>query len=174
MDDRPPAENRRAVLLYATFEQEGENVVNKVDTTAIKFGQAAIVLVLAMAFLFDLPWLVAALAALVGLGAAWPRAALFQQLYRQILRPLGVLRPRIVVDDPAPHRFAQGMGATLLALAGLLLLATDADVAGWALAGLVAVLAAVNLFFGFCAGCFAYYWLARLGILHKPRAMSQE
>jgi len=149
-------------------------VINKVDTTAIKFNQAGIILVVLVAFLFDLPWLVAVLAAILGLGALWPRASLFQQLYRRVLRPLGLLRPRVIDDNPVPHRFAQGMGATFLALGALLLLAVDATSAGWALAGLVAVLAAVNLFFSFCAGCFAYYQLARLGLIHGPRAASQE
>jgi hypothetical protein len=35
--------------------------------------------------------------------------------------------------------------------------------AGWALAALVGALALLNLTRGFCAGCFLYGWLARLG-----------
>ncbi|HMQ34233.1 MAG TPA: DUF4395 family protein [Chloroflexaceae bacterium] len=33
---------------------------------------------------------------------------------------------------------------------------------GWALALMVVALAAINLIFGFCAGCFVYTQLARL------------
>ena len=149
-------------------------MVKKVDTTAIKFNQAGIILLVLVAFLFDLPWLVAVLAAILAVGVIWPRASLFQQLYRQVLRPLAVLKPHVITDDPAPHRFAQGMGATFLALGSLLLLVLNATIPGWALAGLVAVLAAVNLFFSFCAGCFAYYQLARLGLIPRTRAASQE
>ncbi len=44
---------------------------------------------------------------------------------------------------------------------------------GWALTWLVMVLAALNLFAGFCAGCAVYYWLNRLrvpGFLKAPPA----
>jgi DMSO reductase anchor subunit len=43
-------------------------------------------------------------------------------------------------------------------------------VLGWVLAWLVVVLAAVNLFFGFCAGCFAFYQLSRLGLIRRGPA----
>ncbi|MCA9974174.1 MAG: DUF4395 family protein, partial [Anaerolineales bacterium] len=35
---------------------------------------------------------------------------------------------------------------------------------GWTLAWVVVGLAALNLFLGFCAGCFVYYQLTRLGV----------
>jgi membrane protein DedA with SNARE-associated domain len=35
---------------------------------------------------------------------------------------------------------------------------------GWALAGIVVALAAINLFLGFCLGCFIYYQLGRRGV----------
>ena len=34
----------------------------------------------------------------------------------------------------------------------------------WVMVGLVIVLAALNLFLGFCAGCFVYYQLSKLGV----------
>jgi hypothetical protein len=37
-----------------------------------------------------------------------------------------------------------------------------ASAGGWVLTWLVVVLAALNLFVGFCAGCAVYYWLNRL------------
>ena len=40
----------------------------------------------------------------------------------------------------------------------------DGIVLGWLLVGVVIALAAVNLFLGFCLGCFMYYQLARRGI----------
>ena len=45
---------------------------------------------------------------------------------------------------------------------GILIALALAIVAGWALAIVVIVLAAINLIFGFCAGCFVYFQLARL------------
>jgi hypothetical protein len=48
---------------------------------------------------------------------------------------------------------------------------------GWSLAGVVALLAALNLFLGFCAGCFVYYQLNRLhvpGFVHRPLAQGDH
>ncbi len=56
------------------------------------------------------------------------------------------------------------MGGLFLA-AGALALLLAAPVLGWGLAWLVIVLAAVNLFLGFCAGVLFYYWLARWHVL---------
>ncbi|HNP73949.1 MAG TPA: DUF4395 domain-containing protein [Kouleothrix sp.] len=133
----------------------------QVDHTALRTNQAFIIALLALAFLADQPWLVAFVCAVMALGTAIPQAALFQRVYRDILRPAGLLRPDLRAEDPAPHRFAQGMGAAVLLAASLALFA-GATTLGWALAFVVIVLAAVNLFFGFCAGCFVYFQLARL------------
>jgi hypothetical protein len=67
-------------------------------------------------------------------------------------------------DNPEPHRFAQGFGATVV-LAGTAALYLGVPALGWGLVWLVAALAALNAFGGFCVGCFVYYWLARL---HAP------
>ena len=100
------------------------------------------------------------------IGTIVPQAALFQQFYRQVLRPAGLLRPDLHNEDPAPHRFAQGMGSAFL-LAASLAFAVGASGLGWVLAAIVAVLAAANLFFGFCAGCFVYFQLARVGLIRS-------
>jgi hypothetical protein len=71
--------------------------------------------------------------------------------------------PRVIVDNPEPHRFAQGLGGVFVALAVAALLLGQ-PLAGWILVWLVIVLAALNLFLNFCAGCFLYYQLNRLGM----------
>jgi hypothetical protein len=81
--------------------------------------------------------------------------------------PLHLLSPRIVEDDPAPHRFAQGVGAAFLIASSLFL--TQASIVGWTLALIVFVLAGINFTVGFCAGCFVYYWLGRLGLFPRVR-----
>jgi hypothetical protein len=53
------------------------------------------------------------------------------------------------------------MGA-VVALVATLALVGGLTVFGWGLALLVATLAAVNLVFGFCAGCFIFFQLQRL------------
>ena len=137
--------------------------IRKVDHSALRVNQAAIISLLTLAFVFNAPWLVAVVAFIMLLGTALGGPG-FQWIYAGFLKPRGIVRPDVVEDNPQPHVFAQGMGGTvlLIALAGFVL---GIPVAGWALASLVVALAALNLFVGFCAGCFVYYWLVRL---HLP------
>ena len=136
---------------------------SKVDHTALRFNQASIIGLILIAFLFQLPWLVVAVGLVMLVGTIWPGAGLFKLFYARLLKPAGLLKPDLQADDPQPHLFAQGLGALVL------LGSTVAFVAGqpalaWALALVVMVLAAVNLFFGFCLGCFMHFHLARRGI----------
>jgi hypothetical protein len=133
----------------------------QVDRTALRVNQACIIGFLALAFLLDQPWLVAFVFAVMAIGTAVPQAALFQRFYRDVLRPAGLLKPDRHDEDAAPHRFAQGMGASVLLIATIALFA-GAQAIGWGLSLVVIALAAVNLFFGFCAGCFVYFQLQRL------------
>jgi len=133
----------------------------RVDRTALRVNQAFIIGFLALAFLIDQPWLVAFVFAVMAIGTAFPQAALFQRIYRDALRPAGLLKPDIQQEESAPHRFAQGMGAAVLLIATIALFA-GAPALGWGLSFVVIALAAVNLFFGFCAGCFVYFQLQRL------------
>ncbi len=135
------------------------------DRMALRVNQAAIIALLLVAFIIDLPWLVAVVALVMALGAASPELALIQRLYRDVLRPAGLLRPDIHQEDGAPHRFAQGMGAAVLILASVALF-LGAPTFGWALALLVVALAAINLVFGFCVGCFIFFQIQRLRTLH--------
>jgi hypothetical protein len=131
------------------------------DRTALRVNQALIITLLALGFVADQPWLVVFVFAVMAVGTAFPKAALFQRFYRDVLRPAGLLRPDLHAEDAAPHRFAQGMGAAVLLVASVALFA-GAVVLGWGLAFVVIALAAINLIFGFCAGCFVYFQLQRL------------
>jgi len=133
----------------------------QVDRTALRVNQACIIGFLVLAFLLNQLWLVAFVCAVMAIGTAFPQAALFQRIYRDVLRPAGLLKPDVHAEDAAPHRFAQGMGAAVLLIATIVLLA-GAQALGWGLVFVVIALAAVNLFFGFCAGCFVYFQLQRL------------
>lgn len=133
------------------------------DHSALRFNQASIIFFLALAFLLGQPWLVAFVAAVMAVGTLVPQAGLFKLVYQKVLRPLGLIRPAPKPADPRPHLFAQGVGALCLTLATVAFFA-GLPLAGWALVAFVAALAAINLFFGFCLGCFMYYQLARRGI----------
>lgn len=134
-----------------------------VDQSALKVNQAFIISLLLLAFVLSSNWLVVFVALVMLVGTAWPAAALFKQIYRRILMPRRIVKPQPIRDNPEPHRFAQGFGGVVLLLA-LATLFTGASWLGWALVWLVITLAALNLFVGFCAGCFVYYQLNRLGV----------
>ena len=146
---------------HTIAERRGPVVARRFDRTALRVNQALIITFLALGFLLDQAWLVVFVCAVMAIGTIAPQAALFQRFYRDVLRPAGVLRPDLHEEDAAPHRFAQGMGAAVLLLAVLALFGGVAAI-GWGLAFVVIALAAVNLLFGFCAGCFVYFQLARL------------
>ncbi len=133
-----------------------------VDRNALRTNQVAIVALVSVAFLLNLAWLVLLTGLALAMGALQPRVAPFQLLYHRVLKGRA-LRPDVQPEDPAPHRFAQALGGTFLLAAAVALLGGAPGV-GWTLAWLVAALALVNLLFGFCAGCFLYAQLARLGL----------
>lgn len=143
--------------------------VPRVDTHLAKFSQAGTVLLSALAFLLNQPVIVVIAALILLLSAAAPSISPFRLVYRSVVLPLHLIKPRIAEDDPAPHRFAQGVGATFLIASSLLLYLTNAIALGWALDLIVFALAGINLTIGFCAGCFVYYQLGRVGILPKVR-----
>ena len=141
-----------------------------VDHSALKVNQAGIILTVLVAFAgsafstwFEL--LLPALAVVMLLGTWRPDLALFKQVYFRLLRPRGIVKPRPVEDSPAPHNFAQGLGGVFVAAASVLL--PFSPVAGLALSLLVAVLAFINLAFGYCVGCQVYFLLGRNGMLKR-------
>ncbi len=135
-------------------------VLKKVDHSALKTNQAFIIGLNILAFVLKLHWLAAAVTVVMLLGTLL-KVPGFGFVYRYVLRPLGLVRPDVLEDNPEPHRFAQGFGGIVM-LAGTLLLYSGASLAGWALVWVVVALAGLNLFAGFCAGCFVYYWLNRV------------
>jgi hypothetical protein len=141
-----------------------------VDHAALKVNQAGIVATVLVAFVGSLfspvfLWLIPLLGIVLLLGTFAPRLALFKQFYFQVLKPRGIVKPRPVQDRPEPHNFAQGLGGVFLGVASVFLI--PLPVVGLAIALLVAVLAIVNLAFGYCLGCQIFYQLERRGLL-KP------
>ncbi len=136
--------------------------LKKVDHSALRVNQASIIALLIIAFVLNVAWLIVLVAGAMLVGSALRQPG-FQWLYVGLLRPRGWVKPDMIEDNPEPHVFAQGFGGVVLvgALAAFVL---DSAIIGWALTWLVVALAALNLFIGFCAGCFVYYWLVRLQV----------
>ncbi len=140
-----------------------------VDRSALRVNQGAIVLFIVAAYLLQLPMLVGFVAAVMLVGTIVPQAALFQQFYRKVLGPSGLIKPDVHAEDATQHRFAQGMGAAFL-VAATVAFVVGAPLLAWVLSTIVAILAGVNLVFGFCAGCFVYFHLARSGVIKRSAA----
>jgi hypothetical protein len=107
--------------------------------------------------------LIPLLAIVLLVGTFAPQYALFKQFYFKILKPRGIVKPRPVQDRPEPHNFAQGLGGVFLVVASAFLI--PVPVIGLALSLLVAVLAFVNLAFGYCLGCQIYFQLGKRGLI---------
>lgn len=134
-----------------------------VDHAAIRVNQSLVILLPVLGFIFNQPWLVALTAVVMIIGSFILKRPGFGFLYTAFLKPAGIIKPDVIADNREPHTFAQGMGGVFLAAASIFLF-TGVPAAGWTLVWMVAALAALNLFVGFCAGCAIYYWLNRVNV----------
>ena len=144
------------------------------DRSVLKVNQVILMAGLAAAYLVSLARPLASIAlplfALMMLhGAAVPPQSLPRVLYLKVLRPRGLVRPRVAVEDPAPHRFAQLVGGVFLAAGSVLALA-GLYVAAWTLGWIVVALAFLNFAFDVCVGCIMYAQLVRVGVLPLRRS----
>ncbi len=137
--------------------------LRKVDQNGLKTGQAATIILLILAFVLNSPLLVAIVALAQLLGALDVPFAPYRLLYQNVLKASGLVKPHVISDNPEPHRFAMLVGAVFNGAATLALLA-GAPVLGWVLVGIVVVLANLNFWLNFCAGCWMYYQFNRLGV----------
>lgn len=136
---------------------------HKVDQNGLKTGQALTILLLILAFVLE-SWVLVALVGLAQLlGALDVPFAPYRLFYQSIVKPSGLVKPNIQMDDLKPHRFAMLLGAIFNGLATVALLTGFAGVA-WVLVGIVVVLANLNFWLNFCLGCWLYYQLNRLGV----------
>lgn len=139
------------------------------DRSILKVGQVMLISGLLAAYLVALVRPAAAVALpLFGLmllgGAASPATNLPRLVYLRVLRPRGVVRPRVSHEDAAPHRFAQLIGGTFLAAATVAAALGQLTVA-WTLGWVVIALAFLNFAVDLCVGCIAYAWLVRARVL---------
>jgi len=133
-----------------------------VDHNALKTNQYIIIVLNLVAFILNIPWIALGVGLVMALGTIFGKPG-FYPIYAGIFKRLGWVKPDIALDNPEPHRFAQGFGTVVL-LGGSAALLAGLPILGWSLVWLVIALAALNAFAGFCAGCFVYYQLAKLGL----------
>lgn len=105
----------------------------RVDHNAIRTNQVFTIALLALAFVLDWPVLAGLVATIMFISAVKPPLGLFTRIYRHILRPAGLVKPDVQLDNPEPHRFAQLLGSIVVALGVAALLAGSQ--LGWVSAG---------------------------------------
>ena len=96
-----------------------ETTQRRVDQSALKVNQVFIIGLLLLAFVADLWWLVGFVGVVMLVGTFRPKLALFKQIYLRLLKPRDWVKPNVIEDNPEPHRFAQGFGGAVVALATL-------------------------------------------------------
>jgi hypothetical protein len=135
----------------------------QVDQNALKTGQALTILLLISAFIFNLPVIVAFVAVAQFTGALRLPFAPYALFYKYVVLALGIVQRNPQPDHFEPHAFALLVGTVFNATATLLML-LNAPVFGWLLVAVVVVLANLNFWLNFCAGCWMYYQLNQLGV----------
>ena len=127
-----------------------------IDPRGHRFGAAMSVVILAIAFVADLPILVAFLALALGASAA------FGTRYSILGRPWPYVRKALRIAPPEeleheyPPRFAQALGFVGFALSAVLFLVGLVTL-GWIVAAAVGALQAVLAVSGYCLGCRMYF-----------------
>ena len=139
-----------------------KQVLQQVDHSALKANQITIIAFSLLGFIFDLSILTLITALVMGIGTIF-KVPGFVLMYRYFYKPLGILKPDVLLDNPEPHQFSQLLGFVFLT-SGSLAVFLGAPLFGWGLVWLVIGLAALNAFGGFCVGCALYYWLARFQV----------
>ncbi len=147
--------------------------LRKVDHSGLKTGQALTILLLLAGFVLNSPLLVGIVALAQFLGAVDSPYAPYRLFYQRVVKPSGLVKPHVINDNPEPHRFAMLIGAAFNAVAVVLLIA-GVPLVAWALVWIVIALANLNFWINFCAGCWMYYQLNRLGVPGFTRAPVTE
>ena len=123
---------------------------------ALMFQPRLLAVVVLLAILLQSAAMFLVLAGILWWNVLVPSRNPFDALYHQaIAAPLQLPR---VPPAPAPRRFAQGMAGTILAGAGLALLAARPGLA-WVLEGLVVVALGALVLGRFCLGSYLYHLL---------------
>jgi hypothetical protein len=130
-----------------------------IDARAPRVNQAVIGSLVLLAFVLDLEWLPALLAAQLAIGLTFGRQfCLPCLLYFEVIQPRFGEGP---IEDSRPPRFANMVGVAFLGGATAAFLA-GVPALGWTLVLIVAALALLAAATGLCMGCEAYKLSARL------------
>ena len=133
------------------------------DANHIRSGQFLTVAMVTTAYVLDRWELVAFQCGVFMLGVVSSQALdLYSWIYKGLLKPLGILKPDMRIDNVEAYRFANMIGMVVSGSAAYLIYSGHATI-GWGLVWLMMGLGSLA-FFGWCAGCFMYYMFQKMGI----------
>jgi len=133
-----------------------------VDQNEIRTHQVFVLTGLLVGFITDRWEWVAVQAVVFLFTVLLPSLGPYMLIYKKILKPLGLIKPDLRVDVPQAHRFAMSIGLLVTGFSSYLLYSGN-TMLGWGLVWLVLVLGTIAQA-GWCAGCFAYFMLNRMGL----------
>lgn len=139
------------------------STLRAVDHAGLKTGMALTIILLILAFVLNNVWLVAFVAVAQLLGAFNLPFAPYRLVYQYLVKPSGIVKPRVIADNPEPHRFSLLVGG-IFNTAAVFSLLVGQPILAWVLVGIVVVLANLNFWLNFCAGCWMYYLFNRWGV----------
>ena len=87
---------------------------------------------------------------------------IYSWIYKGLLKPLGILKPDMRIDNVEAYRFADMIGIVVSGSAAYLIYSGNATI-GWSLVWAMMSLGSLA-FFGWCAACFMYYIIQKMGI----------
>lgn len=144
------------------------NPVNEIAARTV----AGMVVALSLATIFSgQSWLMFVLAyGFLARVATGPTLSPMGQLATRVLVPALGNRSKLVAGPP--KRFAQSIGLAFSVAALVLYFAVGSTVAAYSVLGVLTLFASLEAFVGFCAGCFVFTRLIRLGLI--PESVCRE
>ncbi|RDH84109.1 MAG: hypothetical protein DIZ80_08230 [endosymbiont of Galathealinum brachiosum] len=137
-------------------------LIQQVDQNELRVMQFCVMLMLLTGFILNQWEVIAAQVVIFLLTVISTSLNPFILLYRFILRPLNIINSDYREDHLQPHRFASSIGF-FVSSCSVYFLITGNDVIGWGLSVLIVILGVFALS-GWCAGCFSYYMINRIGL----------
>jgi hypothetical protein len=133
------------------------------DINNIMTGQFLVVAMVTTAYVLDRWELVAFQCGVFVLSVISARTLdIYSWIYNGLLKPLGILKPDMRIDNVEPYRFANMIGIVVSGSAAYLIYSGNATV-GWGLVWVMMILGSLA-FFGWCAACWMYYMFQKMGI----------
>ncbi len=90
------------------------------------------------------------------------RLDIYALIYKSILKPLGILKPDMRIDNIEAYQFSHMIGSIVSGSAAYLIYSGSTTI-GWGLTWAMMILGSLG-FFGWCIACWMYYMIQKMGI----------